>query len=76
MMAAAAVFLIVRFWSISELSLLFAPRRQDTNNLAWFYIADAVMDRVGTFLVLLSVYYIGVRKKEGLWSPERLSTEY
>jgi hypothetical protein len=77
MTAAAVVFLIVRFWSITELSLLLAPRRQDTNSLAWFYIADAIMDRVGTSIVLLSVYYIGIRKKEGLWSScQGFSTEY
>ncbi|KAK0612229.1 hypothetical protein B0T14DRAFT_531823 [Immersiella caudata] len=76
---AAVTFLIVRLWSISELSLLFAPRHQTTNALAWFYIADPFLDRVGMFLVLLSIYYIGIRsiEKGGLWSSSQSrSTPY
>ncbi|KAK0746907.1 hypothetical protein B0T18DRAFT_412762 [Schizothecium vesticola] len=68
MMSATIVFFVVRFWGIAEVPLLLRPRRQDTSSLAWFYIADGLMDRVGMFLVVLLVYYIGVRKKEGLWS--------
>ncbi|KAK4446476.1 hypothetical protein QBC34DRAFT_469384 [Podospora aff. communis PSN243] len=67
---AAVVFVIVRLWSITELALLFGAKRQTTNSLAWFYIADPFIDRGGMWLVLLSVYYIGVRsiEKGGLWS--------
>ena len=59
MFTPALLFIVVRLWSIAELTLLLAPRRQDTNSLAWFYIADPFMDRVGIFLVLLCIYYIG-----------------
>lgn len=68
---ATFVFFVVRFWAFAEVSLL-APRRQDTKSLAWFYIADAIMDRVGMFLVVLCIYYIGIRQKQGLWSWTRV----
>jgi len=73
---AAMVFLIGRFWGITELSLLLSARRQDTNKLAWFYLGEAIMDRVVAFLVILSIYYIGIRKKGGLWSSSQLFDSY
>jgi len=58
----------VRFWNIAEVTLLLAPRRQASKDIAWFWITDAIMDRWGTTAVLLLIYYVGVVKKGGLWS--------
>jgi len=67
---AAVALLIVRLWSISELTLLLNPRRQISTDIAWFYFADAVMDRWGIVVVVLIVYAIAMRK-EGIRSPTR-----
>jgi hypothetical protein len=69
---ATFIFFVVRFWAFAEVSLLLVPRKQETKSLAWFYIADVIVDRVGMFWVVLLIYYIGIRQKHGLWSWTRV----
>ncbi|KAK0622614.1 hypothetical protein B0T14DRAFT_514151 [Immersiella caudata] len=69
---ATCVFFIVRFWAFAEVSLLLAPRRQETKSLAWFYILDNILDRAPMYAVVVLIYYIGVRQKQGLWSWTRV----
>lgn len=61
----------MRLWNIAEVVLFLAPARQSSRDIAWWYIADAILDRLGTALVLLAILLVGVKKQGGLWSTRR-----
>jgi hypothetical protein len=36
----------------------------------WWYIANLVIDRVGTLVILILLFVLGIKKQDGLWSTE------
>ncbi|KAK3353966.1 hypothetical protein B0T25DRAFT_223654 [Lasiosphaeria hispida] len=67
-LAAAGGLVVVRMWAIAEVKLLLAPAQYSTRDIAWFYIADACIDRWSTALIILAVYFVGATKAGGLWT--------
>lgn len=69
---AGMLLIIVRMWGIAEVTQLLPQRRQKTESIGWFYLADPVIDQWGTALVLLLIYFVAVKEKEkgGLWPEE------